>query len=112
MGLVTRAGRKISGGPWTLWLDCPFLSPLPGLATATYDLIAQIGPSGKADLPPINGPVDMDRGPIMPVPVGIRPVLSKYRVEVSEGFVQLLALPVTFAHVTRPSHLFSMKHHK
>lgn len=44
----------------------------------------KIGPAGKADLPPINGPVDMDRGPIMPVPVGIRPVLSKYRIEVCE----------------------------
>lgn len=39
----------------------------------------------------------MDRGPIMPVPVGIRPVLSKYRVEVSEGAVPLPAPPVTFA---------------
>ncbi|KAM4866871.1 otoferlin isoform 2-T2 [Thomomys bottae] len=48
---------------------------------AAFELL-QIGPSGKADLPPINGPVDVDRGPIMPVPVGIRPVLSKYRVEV------------------------------
>uniref|UniRef100_A0A5F9CJ56 Otoferlin n=1 Tax=Oryctolagus cuniculus TaxID=9986 RepID=A0A5F9CJ56_RABIT len=48
---------------------------------AAFELL-QIGPTGKADLPPINGPVDMDRGPIMPVPVGIRPVLSKYRVEV------------------------------
>nr|XP_023422086.1 LOW QUALITY PROTEIN: otoferlin [Cavia porcellus] len=48
---------------------------------AAFELL-QIGPAGKADLPPINGPVDMDRGPIMPVPVGIRPVLSKYRVEV------------------------------
>ncbi|XP_011805619.1 PREDICTED: otoferlin isoform X3 [Colobus angolensis palliatus] len=48
---------------------------------AAFELL-QIGPAGKADLPPINGPVDADRGPIMPVPVGIRPVLSKYRVEV------------------------------
>ncbi|XP_048209569.1 otoferlin isoform X3 [Perognathus longimembris pacificus] len=48
---------------------------------AAFELL-QVGPSGKADLPPINGPVDLDRGPIMPVPVGIRPVLSKYRVEV------------------------------
>ncbi|XP_078205831.1 otoferlin isoform X10 [Callithrix jacchus] len=48
---------------------------------AAFELL-QIGPAGKADLPPIHGPVDMDRGPIMPVPVGIRPVLSKYRVEV------------------------------
>ncbi|XP_021109250.1 otoferlin isoform X3 [Heterocephalus glaber] len=48
---------------------------------AAFELL-QIGPAGKADLPPINAPVDTDRGPIMPVPVGIRPVLSKYRVEV------------------------------
>ncbi|KAM5317521.1 otoferlin isoform 2-T2 [Glossophaga mutica] len=48
---------------------------------AAFELL-QIGPAGKADLPPIDGPVDMDRGPIMPVPVGIRPVLSKYRIEV------------------------------
>ncbi|XP_055233578.2 otoferlin isoform X3 [Gorilla gorilla gorilla] len=48
---------------------------------AAFELL-QIGSAGKADLPPINGPVDVDRGPIMPVPVGIRPVLSKYRVEV------------------------------
>ncbi|KAM6221260.1 otoferlin isoform 3-T3 [Rhynchocyon petersi] len=48
---------------------------------AAFELL-QIGPAGKADLPPINGPVDADRGPIMPVPMGIRPVLSKYRIEV------------------------------
>ncbi|XP_053105858.1 otoferlin isoform X7 [Hemicordylus capensis] len=42
----------------------------------------QIGPAGKSDLPPIDGPTDMDRGPILPVPLGIRPVLSKYRVEI------------------------------
>lgn len=54
----------------------------------------QIGPAGKADLPPINGPVDMDRGPIMPVPMGIRPVLSKYRIEVWEDSIRPLpALP-------------------
>lgn len=52
--------------------------------------IPQIGPAGKADLPPINGPVDVDRGPIMPVPVGIRPVLSKYRVEVRGPCVAFL----------------------
>ncbi|KAM9062592.1 otoferlin isoform 5-T5 [Sarcophilus harrisii] len=48
---------------------------------AAFELL-QIGPAGKADLPPINGPMDTDRGPIMPVPLGIRPVLSKYRIEV------------------------------
>lgn len=30
----------------------------------------------------MDGPTDMDRGPILPVPLGIRPVLSKYRIEV------------------------------
>ncbi|KAG7460806.1 hypothetical protein MATL_G00202750 [Megalops atlanticus] len=42
----------------------------------------KIGPAGKADLPPIDGPTDSDRGPILPVPLGIRPVLSRYRIEV------------------------------
>lgn len=65
--------------------ECDTVTPIP-----------QIGPAGKADLPPINGPGDMDRGPIMPVPVGIRPVLSKYRIEVCEGSIGvLLSLPWT-----------------
>ncbi|NWW15782.1 OTOF protein, partial [Falcunculus frontatus] len=49
---------------------------------AAFELL-QIGPGGKSDLPPIDGPTDMDRGPILPVPLGIRPVLSRYRVEVT-----------------------------
>ncbi|KAG8445918.1 hypothetical protein GDO86_010640 [Hymenochirus boettgeri] len=48
---------------------------------AAFELL-QIGPAGKSDLPPIEGPTDSDRGPILPVPMGIRPVLSKYRVEI------------------------------
>ncbi|XP_062825265.1 otoferlin isoform X4 [Anolis carolinensis] len=48
---------------------------------AAFELL-QIGPAGKSDLPPIDGPTDLDRGPILPVPLGIRPVLSKYRVEI------------------------------
>ncbi|XP_030054512.1 otoferlin isoform X1 [Microcaecilia unicolor] len=48
---------------------------------AAFELL-QIGPAGKSDLPPIDGPTDMDRGPILPVPIGIRPVLSRYRVEI------------------------------
>ncbi|NXM39587.1 OTOF protein, partial [Gymnorhina tibicen] len=48
---------------------------------AAFELL-QIGPGGKSDLPPIAGPTDADRGPILPVPLGIRPVLSRYRVEV------------------------------
>ncbi|NXW51467.1 OTOF protein, partial [Nyctiprogne leucopyga] len=49
---------------------------------AAFELL-QIGPGGQSDLPPIDGPTDLDRGPILPVPLGIRPVLSKYRVEVT-----------------------------
>ncbi|XP_026858261.2 otoferlin isoform X1 [Electrophorus electricus] len=52
-----------------------------GELLAAFELL-QIGPGGKADLPPIDGPTDMDRGPILPVPIGIRPVLSRYRIEV------------------------------
>ncbi|XP_073418082.1 otoferlin isoform X10 [Dendrobates tinctorius] len=44
--------------------------------------LLQIGPAGISDLPSIDGPTDLDRGPILPVPMGIRPVLSKYRVEI------------------------------
>ncbi|NXY24743.1 OTOF protein, partial [Atrichornis clamosus] len=49
---------------------------------AAFELL-QIGPGGKSDLPPIDGPADAERGPILPVPLGIRPVLSRYRVEVT-----------------------------
>ncbi|XP_067338562.1 otoferlin isoform X13 [Channa argus] len=42
----------------------------------------QVGQGGKADLPPLEGPTDSERGPILPVPLGIRPVLSRYRIEV------------------------------
>ncbi|XP_015464224.3 otoferlin isoform X1 [Astyanax mexicanus] len=42
----------------------------------------KIGPAGRTELPPIDGPTDVDRGPILPVPLGIRPVLSRYRIEV------------------------------
>ncbi|TMS21639.1 Otoferlin [Larimichthys crocea] len=52
-----------------------------GEMLAAFELL-QIGPNGKADLPPIDGPTDYDRGPILPVPLGIRPVLSRYRIEV------------------------------
>uniref|UniRef100_UPI00398F4D76 otoferlin isoform X2 n=1 Tax=Pristiophorus japonicus TaxID=55135 RepID=UPI00398F4D76 len=48
---------------------------------AAFELL-QIPPSGKHNLPPIDGPTDSDRGPILPVPKGIRPVLSKYRIEI------------------------------
>ncbi|XP_061126606.1 otoferlin isoform X4 [Syngnathus typhle] len=42
----------------------------------------KIGQGGTADLPPLEGATDSERGPIIPVPMGIRPVLSRYRIEV------------------------------
>ncbi|XP_063079434.1 otoferlin [Engraulis encrasicolus] len=42
----------------------------------------KVGAAGKSGLPPIIGPTDSDRGPILPVPLGIRPILSRYRIEV------------------------------
>lgn len=46
--------------------------------------LAPPGDSSGQDLPPLElpDPTDRDRGPIMPVPKGIRPTLSKYRIEV------------------------------
>uniref|UniRef100_A0A8B9HFA6 Otoferlin a n=1 Tax=Astyanax mexicanus TaxID=7994 RepID=A0A8B9HFA6_ASTMX len=52
-----------------------------GELLAAFELL-QIGPAGRTELPPIDGPTDVDRGPILPVPLGIRPVLSRYRIEV------------------------------
>ncbi|XP_061563483.1 otoferlin isoform X3 [Cololabis saira] len=42
----------------------------------------KVGQGGRADLPPLEGSTDSERGPILPVPLGIRPVLSRYRIEV------------------------------
>uniref|UniRef100_A0A8C6TZ59 Otoferlin a n=1 Tax=Neogobius melanostomus TaxID=47308 RepID=A0A8C6TZ59_9GOBI len=42
----------------------------------------QVGQGGRAELPPIETSTDSERGPIIPVPLGIRPVLSRYRIEV------------------------------
>lgn len=50
----------------------------------------QIGSVGKVDLSFINGSVDVDRGFIMFVFVGIRFVFSKYRIEVSRGVVRFV----------------------
>ncbi|XP_067338565.1 otoferlin isoform X16 [Channa argus] len=52
-----------------------------GELLAAFELL-QVGQGGKADLPPLEGPTDSERGPILPVPLGIRPVLSRYRIEV------------------------------
>ncbi|KAM4529505.1 otoferlin isoform 7-T7 [Fundulus diaphanus] len=42
----------------------------------------KVGQGGRNELPPLEGPTDSERGPILPVPLGIRPVLSRYRIEV------------------------------
>ncbi|XP_061667432.1 otoferlin isoform X3 [Syngnathoides biaculeatus] len=52
-----------------------------GELLAAFELL-QIGQGGTDDLPPLEGPTDSERGPIIPVPLGIRPVLSRYRIEV------------------------------
>uniref|UniRef100_A0A3B5A619 Otoferlin n=1 Tax=Stegastes partitus TaxID=144197 RepID=A0A3B5A619_9TELE len=52
-----------------------------GELLAAFELL-QIGQGGRGDLPPLEGPTDSERGPILPVPLGIRPVLSRYRIEV------------------------------
>ncbi|XP_047244484.1 otoferlin isoform X5 [Girardinichthys multiradiatus] len=52
-----------------------------GELLAAFELL-QIGQGGRADLPPLEGPTESERGPILPVPLGIRPVLSRYRIEV------------------------------
>lgn len=47
--------------------------------------LAPFGDMGGQDLPPLKLPAEserQDRGPIMPVPKGIRPILSKHRIEV------------------------------
>ncbi|NXH77486.1 OTOF protein, partial [Hydrobates tethys] len=62
---------------------------------AAFELL-QIGPGGKSDLPPVDGPTDMDRGPILPVPLGIRPVLSKYRVEVIASEHQIVMFSIAW----------------
>ncbi|NXL67782.1 OTOF protein, partial [Chordeiles acutipennis] len=68
---------------------------------AAFELL-QIGPGGKSDLPPIDGPTDVDRGPILPVPLGIRPVLSKYRVEVITLEHHILMLSIVWGRRTCP----------
>ncbi|XP_029318836.1 otoferlin isoform X7 [Cottoperca gobio] len=52
-----------------------------GELLAAFELL-QIGQGGRADLPPLEGSTDSERGPILPVPLGIRPILSRYRIEV------------------------------
>uniref|UniRef100_G3P2M6 Otoferlin n=1 Tax=Gasterosteus aculeatus aculeatus TaxID=481459 RepID=G3P2M6_GASAC len=52
-----------------------------GELLAAFELL-QIGQGGRDDLPPLEGPTDSERGPILPVPLGIRPILSRYRIEV------------------------------
>uniref|UniRef100_A0A8C5GXC8 Otoferlin n=1 Tax=Gouania willdenowi TaxID=441366 RepID=A0A8C5GXC8_GOUWI len=53
-----------------------------GELLAAFELLQVNRHRGRADLPPLEQPTDSERGPILPVPLGIRPVLSRYRIEV------------------------------
>ncbi|NXG44241.1 OTOF protein, partial [Psilopogon haemacephalus] len=75
---------------------------------AAFELL-QIGPGGKSDLPPIDGPTDVDRGPILPVPLGVRPVLSKYRVEVI-ALQLLMSVFSTVVHAEEPARGLDIPH--
>lgn len=44
--------------------------------------LANLSDSANQELPSSDLPSMKDRGPILPVPKGIRPVLSKHRIEV------------------------------
>ena len=57
----------------------------------TCFVYAQLSPPGDQssdELPPCELPVldNRNRGAVMPVPVGIRPTLSKHRIEVNKQF--------------------------
>ncbi|XP_076441089.1 otoferlin-like [Babylonia areolata] len=67
------------------WWDIYRGSERAGELLAAFELLqlAAFGDTSGQDLPPLELPaMDKDRGPIMPVPKGIRPVLSKHRIEV------------------------------
>jgi otoferlin len=52
--------------------------------SCTMFKLAPPGDQSGEDLPPCELPLldDRNRGPVMPVPKGIRPTLSKHRIEV------------------------------
>ena len=51
-------------------------------ASCVVDQYGAIGEAQTHELPPVTMPEAKDRGPILPVPKGIRPTLSKHRIEV------------------------------
>ncbi|KAL4236528.1 C2 domain [Mactra antiquata] len=73
------------------WWDVNRGPDRAGELLATFELLqldpslAPFGDMAGQDLPPLKLPEEADkhdRGPIMPVPKGIRPILSKHRIEV------------------------------
>uniref|UniRef100_A0A671V9P9 Otoferlin n=1 Tax=Sparus aurata TaxID=8175 RepID=A0A671V9P9_SPAAU len=68
-----------------------------GELLAAFELL-QIGQGGRADLPPLEGPTDSERGPILPVPLGIRPVLTLFHFSSRDS----LPLLLFFSLVDRP----------
>ncbi|XP_064604472.1 otoferlin-like [Liolophura sinensis] len=67
------------------WWDIYRGQDKAGELLACFELL-QLAPFGDLsgeDLPPMEIPdIGQDRGPVMPVPKGIRPILSKHRIEV------------------------------
>jgi len=63
--------------------------------------LAAPGDTSGEDLPPCELPsFDVkDRGPVMPVPKGIRPTLSKHRIEVRHPFASVFPVTIFSASV-------------
>ncbi|ESO89647.1 hypothetical protein LOTGIDRAFT_125029, partial [Lottia gigantea] len=67
------------------WWDITRGMDRAGELLAAFELLqlAPFGDRAGSDLPPMELPdLEKDRGPIMPVPKGIRPILSTHRIEV------------------------------
>ncbi|CAL1540078.1 unnamed protein product [Lymnaea stagnalis] len=83
--LSTEAYQPPKFPPRLEWWDIYRGPDRAGELLAAFELLqlAVFGDSLGQDLPPMELPTtEKDRGPIMPVPKGIRPILSKHRIEV------------------------------
>ncbi|CAM9619692.1 unnamed protein product [Lampetra fluviatilis] len=52
-----------------------------GELLASFELL-QVPPAENCEFPSLSGPTGTDHGPVTAVPMGIRPVLAKYRIEI------------------------------
>lgn len=82
------ATDKLPQPPPLEWYEITRGGERAGELLATFELleIPRQDPSALPELPPVKErnllPDELNKGPVYPVPVGIRPTLSKYRVEV------------------------------